>query len=99
MADGAQTPTTPPEQSIVDAKAEHDIDAELRAGAERARQIRESRDRSSPAPLAGQVLTRFLELRQSIKRSTDAPPDRALRIAPEEGDAPTVPEPFRRGMV
>lgn len=93
MADLAEN--IPPEQSIAEAKAAHDIDAKLRAGAERARQVREAKGRAQPETLESQVVARFATLKQSV----ETPPERIVRLMPDEGDPPTIPDTFRRGMV
>lgn len=87
-----------PEQSIADAKAAHDADAKLREGAERARRVREAKGQHQPQPLARAIESRFLAL-DAVAAAIENPPERILRIAPDEGDPPAIPDTFRRGMI
>lgn len=97
MADVA---AIPPEQSRADAKAAAELDAKLRAAAERAATLREARGRGAPATVRAQVEAKYLGLDGVADAINNPPPrDRLLRIAPDEGDQPTVPAVFREGMI
>lgn len=87
-----------PDASIADQRAAHDVDAKLREGAERARQLRESRGRGNPEPIRNQIESKYLGL-SAIADAIKNPPERILRLTPDEGDPPAISPLFRDGMI
>lgn len=88
----------PPEQSIADAKAEHDVDAKLREGAERARKIREAKAaRGEATNLRSAVEARVAEALKDAPRSESGALERipALPLPMTEASR----EILRRGMI
>src|SRR6185312_4879027 len=88
-----------PEQSLAEKAAADSLDEKLRQAAERVRVLRESRGKGDPKPLSEQIAQRWGERLQGFRAAIDNPPERAVRLMPDEGDAPTIPESFRHGMV
>lgn len=76
------------------------LDAKLIAAAERTRQrIEAKRAAGQAGTVREMVAQQTSEWKERMAAAIDSPPERILRLAPDEGDKPSVPEQFRSAMI